>query len=186
MSRVIGPLLSLGASGTIGGAITFSNWKGINTARIKSNPSNPQTNTQMNGRAKFAVAGKISKVTDPTTAVATYVRTVTPAQQSYASYFSRELLGTNNVNIDASIAGYELAGNAAVAAFFNDAAAQAGVEAVDLDGTANTQFSAGQALWAAYTAANRIGVASATVIVTALTEQQVFTFTGALTGVTPT
>lgn len=182
MSRVVGPLLSLGASGTIGGAITFSNWKGINTARIKSNPSNPKTTTQMAGRAKFAVAGKVSKVTDPTLAVATYLKTITPAQQSYASFFSKELLGTNNVNIDASIAAYKLVGNATVAGYFNTGALTAGIENVDLDGTANTKIDRGAALWAAYTAAYRLGVPTASTVATSVDATKVNAFVLALTG----
>lgn len=186
MSKVVGPLLSLGASGTIGGAITFSNWKGINTARIKSNPSNPQTTDQMHGRALFAVGGKISKATDPLETLAVYVKTITPAQQSYASYFTRELLGANNVNIEAAIALYDNVTHATIAGYFDDAAAQAGVEGVDLDGTSNTQIPAGAALWAAYMAAYRLGSAQATVVVTSASEANVFAFTDALTGVLPT
>lgn len=185
MSKVVGPLLSLGASGTIGGAITFSNWKGVNTARIKSNPSNPQTTDQMHARAILAVGGKISKVTDPTEVLATYIKTITPAKQSYASYFIREMLGTGNVNMEDAKTAYNSGGNATVKGYFDDAATQAGVEAVDLDGTANTQFSAGLALWAAYAAAYRLGSPSAPVAVTSASEGQVFQFTEDLTGVTP-
>ena len=186
MSQVLGPLLSLSAKGTIGGALTFSNWKGLNTCRVKSNPSNPKTTGQMKNRSYFAAAGKISKVTDPLEVLPVFVKTVTPSQQSYASYFSKELLGTNNVNIIASIAAYDLVGNATVKSYFDDAAAQAGVESVDIDGTANTQVSAGAALLAAYTAAFRLGFAQASTVVTAVDEAEVFQFTEDLTGVTPT
>lgn len=56
MARVDGPLLSLDASGSIAGAMTFSKWKGINYVRIKSKPSNPQTAGQTTQRTAFSAA----------------------------------------------------------------------------------------------------------------------------------
>lgn len=186
MAKVTGPFLSLGARGTLGGALTASNWKGINTMRLKGNPSNPRTLSQMAGRAFFAAAGKISKASDVAGDVANYVRGITPAQQSWASYFSKELLGSGNVNIEAAKTAYNTVGNATIKGYFDDAASQAGVESVDLDGTANTQVPAGLALWAAYTAAYRLGSADATTLVTSASEANVFAFTESLTGVLPT
>lgn len=186
MANVIGPLLSLGARKSVGGALTFSNWKGLNTVRIKSNPSNPKTENQMAGRAFFAAGGKITKRSDLDGDVVEFVRSRTPAQQSWASYFVREMMGTNNINIRAAQTAYGVAGNSAIKDFFDDAAAQASIESVDLDGTANTQISAGLALWAAYAAAHRLGEPSASTAVTSVNETQVFAFTQALTGVLPT
>jgi hypothetical protein len=185
MSRVTAPLLSLGAKGTFGKAITFSNWKGISTARLKSNPSNPQTTDQMHARALFAGGGKISKASDSVETLATYLKTITPAEQSWISYFVKEMLGAGNVNIESAITAYELVGNATVKGYFDDASTQAGIESVDLDGTANTQVTAGSLLWAAYTAAYRLGSTDAIVVVTGASEANVFAFTNALTGVTP-
>lgn len=185
MATVVGPLLSLGARKTVGGALTFANWKGLNTVRIKSNPSNPKTANQMAGRAFFAAGGKITKVTDLAGDVVQFVKTKTPAQQSWASYFVREIMGTGNVNIEAAKAAYNLPANATVKAFFNDAAAQVGIESVDLDGTANTQVPAGLSLFAAYSASYRLNDPDAPVAVTAATEAQVFAYTEALTGILP-
>jgi hypothetical protein len=56
MAKVKGPLMSLGASGTIGGAMTFSSWKGIPTARIKGEPTNPNTAGQQAQRTTFTNA----------------------------------------------------------------------------------------------------------------------------------
>lgn len=184
MARVIGPLLSLGARQTVGGALTYSNWKGVDTVRLKSNPSNPQTETQMHNRALFSVGGKISKRVDPEESEASYLRTVTPAQQSYLSAFIREMMGTNYVNIEAAISDYEDVANATVAGYFDTAAAAAGIESVDLDGTANTQVSAGAALWAAYAASYRLGSPNAQTVVTSAAEADVEAYTLALTGVT--
>lgn len=51
MAKVTSPLLSLGASGTIGDTITFGRWKGLNTARQRVVPANPQSAGQVAQRA---------------------------------------------------------------------------------------------------------------------------------------
>ena len=53
MGRVKAPLFSLGASGTLGGAIVFSNWKGRDYARRHAIPSNPQSGLQTGVRTVF-------------------------------------------------------------------------------------------------------------------------------------
>lgn len=185
MARVQGALLSLSASGSVGNALTFKTWKGIGVCSVKSQPSNPKTLTQMLGRGFFAAGGKITKKADLVGDVVTYVKTMLPAGQSWASYFIREVMGSNNVNIAAAKVAYATVGNATVKGFFDTAASQAGIEAVDLDGTANTQVAAGLALWAAYAASNRLSDPSAPAAVTAATEAQVFAYTDALTGILP-
>lgn len=185
MANVVGPLLSLGARKSVGNALTFANWKGLNTVRIKSSPSNPKTLTQMAGRAFFAAGGKITKRSDLTGDVVTFTKGKTPAQQSWASYFVREMMGTNNANIEAAKTAYNTVGNATVKGYFDDAASQAGIESVDLDGTTNTQVPAGLALWAAYMASYRLTDPNAPVTATSATEAQVFGYTEALTGILP-
>ncbi len=186
MANVIGPLLSLGARKSVGNALTFANWKGLNTVRIKSSPSNPQTTSQMAGRAFFAAGGKITKRSDLSEAVVTFVKGITPAYNSWASFFVKEMMGTNYINIEAAKTAYETVGNATVKGYFDDAAAQVGIEGVDLDGTSNTQIPAGLCLWAAYMASYRLGDPSAPVTATSANEGQVFAYTDALTGILPT
>lgn len=185
MAKTTGPLLSLSASGTIGKALTYKSWKGINVCSIKSSPSNPQTLTQMLNRGFFAAGGKITKKADLTGDVVTFVKTIVPAGQSWASFFISEVMGTQNVNIIAAKAAYELVGNAATKAIFDDAALQAGIEAVDLDGTANTQVPAGLSLFAAYSGSYRLGDPTAPDVPISATEAHVFAYTDALTGVLP-
>lgn len=185
MAKVTGPFLSLSASGSLAGTLTAKSWKGIQVMSIKSSPSNPKTATQMNGRGFFAAGGKITKRADLAGAVVTYVKTIIPAGQSWASWFISEVMGTGYANIEAAKTAYDLVGNAAVKAFFDDAATQAGIEAVDLDGTTNTQVAAGLSLWAAYSASYRLTDPSAPAVVTAATEAQVFAYTDALTGILP-
>ena len=185
MAKVVGPFLSLGARGTLANTLTASVWKGINTMRLKGTPSNPKTSGQMEARAFFAAGGKITKVADLTESLVVFVKSITPAQQSWASYFVREMLGTGNINIEAAKTQYNTSGNATIKGYFDDAAAQVGIEAVNLDGTSNTQVAPGLSLWAAYTAAYRLGAASAATIVTSVDEAKVFAFTEALTGTLP-
>lgn len=53
MARVKGPLFSMEASGTIGGAIVFSKWKGRDYVRRHAIPSNPKSGLQTGVRAVF-------------------------------------------------------------------------------------------------------------------------------------
>jgi hypothetical protein len=47
MARVKGPLFSISASGTIGGVVVYSNWKGRDYCRRHAIPSNPKTDLQI-------------------------------------------------------------------------------------------------------------------------------------------
>lgn len=185
MARVMGPFMSLAASKTLGGTLTARNSRGINVISIKSNPSNPKTLTQMATRAAFAAAGKISKRAYLTGDVVAYLKTKKGAGDTWGSYYQSQELGTNLGYFNASKTAYNLVGNAAKKAFFDDAATQASIEAVDLDGTPNTQVPAGLALWNAYEASFRIGDPSAPVTAASASEANVFGFTEALTGVLP-
>lgn len=51
MARTTGPLFSLDASGSVGGAITFSKWKGRNYVRRRIVPTNPKSGAQTGRRA---------------------------------------------------------------------------------------------------------------------------------------
>lgn len=185
MARVLGPFLSMSASKTLGGVLTARNSRGINVMSIKSNPSNPKTLTQMATRAAFAAAGKIAKRADNTGDVVAYLKTKRGSGDTWGSYFQSQELGTNLVNFTASKTAYNLAGNSAKKAIFDDAAAQASIESVDLDGTPNTQVPAGLALWNAYEASFRIGDPLAPVTAASASETQVFAYTEGLTGILP-
>lgn len=185
MAKVTGGLLALTAQGSVGNVLTYKYWKGTQVCTIKSTPSNPQTVNQMLNRAFFSAGGKITKKADLTGDVVTFVKGIIPAGQSWASFFVSEMMGTQNINIIAIKAAYELVGNAAIKAIFDDAAAQAGIESVDLDGTANTQLSAGLLLSAAYVASRRLSDPTAPDAYEVATEGHVFAYTDALTGILP-
>lgn len=46
MAKTTGPLLSLGASGTIARTVTFAKWRGVGYARQRVTPANPQSTAQ--------------------------------------------------------------------------------------------------------------------------------------------
>lgn len=54
MAKVEGPLMSLNASGTVGGTITFGKNKGRNFVRTRTTPANPRSAGQVAVRANFA------------------------------------------------------------------------------------------------------------------------------------
>jgi len=54
MARVSGPLMSMDASGTIAGAVTFSKWKGRPYVRRHTIPKNPQAPLQVGMRSMMA------------------------------------------------------------------------------------------------------------------------------------
>lgn len=56
MAKPTGPLLSLGASGTIAGTLTYSKWKGRPYIRQRVIPANPQTVEQSKTRNAFTWA----------------------------------------------------------------------------------------------------------------------------------
>lgn len=184
MAKVLGPLLSLAASQTIGDSITYSNWRGISTVRVKSNPSNPQSEGQMAGRSYFAAGGKVTKRVSHEGTVYEELREAAPAQQSWASFFVREMLGTGNASIQASITDYEDGGNSTVAGYFDVGASEAGIQGVDLGHEDGVVIPAGAVAWAAYDACFRLGLTAAPVTASSLDASQINAFFLALTGVT--
>lgn len=55
-AKVVGPLMSLGASGTVGQTLTFGKWRGVQWVREWFKPANPQSTTQTNVRTAFQLA----------------------------------------------------------------------------------------------------------------------------------
>ena len=59
MVKVAAPCFSLSASGSVGGALTFSNWRGIPYVRGLVKPANPKTGPQTGVRAMFKFLAQI-------------------------------------------------------------------------------------------------------------------------------
>lgn len=58
MAKVTAPLLSMGASGTVGKTMTFGSWKGIPYIRQRVTPANPNSSGQQQTRTVFAGASQ--------------------------------------------------------------------------------------------------------------------------------
>lgn len=59
MATVKGPLFSLDASGSIGGAVVFSKWKGRNYVRRHAIPANPKSAAQVSMRSMMKFLSQI-------------------------------------------------------------------------------------------------------------------------------
>lgn len=55
MARVIGPLMSLSASGSVANTVTFASWKGRDYARTYFIPQNPSEPKQVNVRSAMTL-----------------------------------------------------------------------------------------------------------------------------------
>src|SRR5690606_32662165 len=168
------------ARGKFGGAIVFSNWKGIQTSRLLVTPSNPRTTGQMESRSKLATGGKATKVIDGESPFAVFMRSLAPNGQSYASYTQKEMLGPNFVNPEAALADYGNVSYSTEAGYYDSSAAAIGLEGVDLSSIGGDSIAAGGILWALYAAAYRLGFAEATTAPTSVTQQDVTDFVAEL------
>lgn len=56
MAKVTGPLLSLGASGSVGKSLVFGDWRGVKYARQHVTPANPRSTAQTVTRSTFQFA----------------------------------------------------------------------------------------------------------------------------------
>lgn len=59
MARVKGPLFSMDARGSVGKAIVFSIWKGVNYVKRHSIPSNPKSAAQVSFRSQMTFLSQI-------------------------------------------------------------------------------------------------------------------------------
>jgi hypothetical protein len=66
MAKVTGPLMSLDASGSVAGTMTFSKWKGRNYVRQTVTPSNPKSPAQTAFRIMFGFLSEAWKLLSPT------------------------------------------------------------------------------------------------------------------------
>lgn len=106
MARVKGPLMSMEASGSFGGAMVFAAWKGRPYARELVTPANPQTSDQTTVRNAMRVAGACQHWLK-TTADVRSGETLTdkalliaaaPSGEAWNGFFTRKLIGKGSVS----------------------------------------------------------------------------------------
>lgn len=101
MAKVNGPLMSMEASGTIAGTLTFDK-RGF--VRTHVTPANPQTAEQGNVRQRLLAVQKALRFIGA--AVVAVVRTLAPTSYRWNSYLLSQVLGAASTEFDASVAAY--------------------------------------------------------------------------------
>src|SRR3972149_4839483 len=87
MAKVVAPLGSFSASGKIGKAIVFFSHLGRNVVRGLVTPANPQTGSQGASRLLLGGLGRATRAVVSPSDYLTDIKTVTPAGQTWVSYF---------------------------------------------------------------------------------------------------
>jgi len=150
MAKVTGPLMSLGASGSVAKTITFSIWKGRPYVRELVTPSNPRTEVQVETRSYLGAIAKAAVIVLTSTKDPSHIgslffkgaRDGAPSGQSWISWLQKQQFARY---IAAMTAFTALSGTKQ--GYFTTAAADAGL--VDYDGAPGGTFdtSAGRQLF---------------------------------------
>jgi len=93
-AKVTGPLFSISASGKLADAMVHFPWKGRSVVRKWLKPSNPQTTAQGDRRVMLGGLGRGASVVNTASQFAVYTRVVTPAGQTWVSYFVKYMMET--------------------------------------------------------------------------------------------
>lgn len=92
MAKVVAPLQSFSASGKVGKSLVFFSHLGRNVVRGLVTPANPMTTTQGDSRLLLGALGRACKAIVNPSDFLTDLKTVTPAGQTYVSYFIRNVI----------------------------------------------------------------------------------------------
>lgn len=87
MVKVTGPQFSITALGKFGKVMVYSVWKGIQYVRMLVTPTNPQSGAQGDRRVMLGGLGRSAKYVQPDKTFEGYSKAVTPAGQSWISYY---------------------------------------------------------------------------------------------------
>ena len=110
MAKVTGPLFSLDASGSYGGAMVFAKWKGRAYVRQLVIPANPQTLAQEVARNHVRTGGSAQKFVNANLQINANltlddkqeIQAVTPAGYAWNGHLVDNMIGSGQVNMDAS------------------------------------------------------------------------------------
>ena len=87
MVKLTGPHMSVTALGKFGKVTVYSIWKGIQYARMLVTPTNPQSGAQGDRRVMLGGLGRSAKYIQSDKTFEGYAKTVTPAGQSWISWY---------------------------------------------------------------------------------------------------
>jgi len=148
MVKLTGPHFSVTALGKFGKVTVYSIWKGIQYARMLVKPTNPKSGAQGDRRVMLGGLGRSAKYVQPEQTFETYAKAITPAGQSWISYYVKYI----QTEYFPDVAGYDalyVEFNAhAAKTDFDDEAFDLGLTAFDLAYKDMTSFfSAGLMLY---------------------------------------
>lgn len=114
MAKVDGPLMSMTASGTYGGAITYSRRKGANVVRIRVTPANPQTAGQMTARNRMSTGGVLQRFVGNCEDIRTgesmtdkaLLAAAAPSNSTWNAFLVQAITGKNAVTYIAALAAW--------------------------------------------------------------------------------
>lgn len=159
MAKVQGPLMSMQASGTYAGALTFGTWKGRQVVRQRVDPSNPQSAGQEAARNKLrltAIAQAFCNLTTlkrsgETLTDKNELISLSPSGQAWNGFLTKSIIGVAGANYatiqaawDGLTGGNKTTWNGAAAALTPPIPAVAQTVA---GGGAGTSLTAGQAYY---------------------------------------
>lgn len=114
MAKVSGPLFSLEASGSYGGALTFAKWKGRQYCRQLVIPANPNSADQETARNRLRAGGAIQSWINTSTLKGdsradtdlVAIKAITPSGYAWNGYLVETLVGTGGLTYTAAQAAY--------------------------------------------------------------------------------
>lgn len=114
MAKVKGPLFSMEATGTYGGAVTFGKWKGRPYARIRVDPANPNAAGQESARNRMRATGAMQRFVNNCTLTAAgetltdkaRIAAITPSGQSWNGYLVKMAVGAGGLTWTAAMDAY--------------------------------------------------------------------------------
>src|SRR3972149_4016724 len=149
MAKVVAPLQSFSASGKVGKALVFFSHLGRNVVRGLVTPANPESGTQGASRLLLGALGRATRAVVSPSDGLTDLKVVTPAGQTWVSYFIRrsiELYGSTTTGTAALVAA---AAGHTKAAIFTSQAELLGLTTVTITyATTTTAINAGAQLYA--------------------------------------
>lgn len=168
--------MSLDASGSVAGALTFAKWKGRNYVRQLVIPANPRTSGQQTTRSALGAAGRMNSFVETESNAQVALNAAAPSGQSGVGYYAKlqiERFATSDTD-------YNNVANATVKGYFDSAAGTLGIQAITIPGDTPLTVAPGLILWNAYSAMNFVDDTLAPTAASAASEANITTFTNSL------
>jgi hypothetical protein len=133
MVKVTGPMFSITALGKFGKVAVYSIWKGIQYVRMLITPTNPKSGDQGDRRVMLGGLGRSPKYCQLDKVFTNFAKAVTPAGQSWISYYVNYIMKTYFVDVVAYDLLYHESEDHTAAVDFGQQALDLGLTDFDLD-----------------------------------------------------